>query len=135
MDFFYRSLYALQFGPWLATYDPANLLVLPFKWAVANEADTLRLVSNLLETVAAAPLNISAPSDDKPVNERSHLSTDEAFSSETRDWLRSTYFEPDTTSLASLIADATGKGLVLGGSHKGTCDTVDVCYHHLVSSW
>eukprot|EP00966_Prymnesium_polylepis_P259843 6002680-Prymnesium_polylepis.1 len=99
MDFFYRSLYALQFGPWLATYDPANLLVLPFKWAVANEADTLRLVSNLLETVAAAPLNISAPSDDKPVNERSHLSTDEAFSSETRDWLRSTYFEPDTTSL------------------------------------
>ena len=135
LDFFYRSLYALQFGPWLAAYDPKNVLVLPFKWSVANEGATLHLVSGLLQTVSGTPLSISAPTDNKPVNERSHLATDEALNSETRDWLRTTYFEPDTTSLASMIADATGKGLVLGGAQAGVCDTTDVCYHHLVSSW
>eukprot|EP00966_Prymnesium_polylepis_P147592 3409602-Prymnesium_polylepis.1 len=84
LDSFYRSLYALQYGQWLKTFDPKQLLVLPFNWAIANEGSTLELVSGFMHSVSDEALNISAPTDNAPVNERAHPTTDEAIDSVTQ---------------------------------------------------
>lgn len=129
-DCFYRSLYAVQLQPWLSSFDPKQLLVLPFGWAMANQVGSVSLMMSLLGTTGSSLTSARVES-----NEGHELSADEVLSNRTQQYFRSTFFAPDTIVLSGLLAKATQHGLVVGSDSDRRCVTAQGCYDVLTGSW
>jgi len=133
-DFFYRSLSALQLKPWLDEFASGQFLLLPFGWAMSQQADALRLIGALVEPVVGSlGANLSqAQQAGVQANNDSYPAINTTLDAATQAALRERYFEPDTRVLSALIAS---RGLTLGGAAEQACATEAACYQALTGLW
>ena len=145
LDRWVRSVYALNWRPWLAQFHPSQFVALPMRWALEDVGRATQLVAeragvalrrqaHILGT-GARYVGIVGGGD--RLNPLAHPTLEEegGADAQTREglrWLAATYFAPDTEALAQLFARAMVQGLVLGGMREGNSSDVS---RHLNATW
>ena len=129
LDAWVRSMYALNWRPWLQQFHPSQFVALPMRWALEDVGRATQLVtkrfgvalhrqSHILGSDARG-VGIAGKGD--RLNPQAHPSVAEdseadAQNREDLHWLATTFFAPDTSELARAFARAMPHGLVLGGA-------------------
>lgn len=142
LDHWVRSMYALNWRPWLAQFDPAQFVALPMKWALADVGRATQLVAERFgvalhrqpHIMGVGQRDATALADRLNPNKHPTMEEDSADEQNLADlrWLGTTFFEPDVAVLAGTFSRAMPKGLVLGGANGSSVGNV---LRHLKSSW
>lgn len=140
LDPWVRSMYALNWRPWLAQFRPSQFVALPMRWALADVGRATQLVAERFGVAlhrqahilgnGARRVGISGESD--RLNPHAHPTITEdgeadAHNLEDMRWLATTFFVPDTRALARMFARAVPDGLTLGGARGSSEDDVLRC--------
>ena len=136
-DRWYRSMYSLNWHPWLDQFDPAQFVALPMRWALADLGRAVGLVASRFGVPLWPQAHIRGGSRNNAsdvLNRNAHAAaepdSDEALLY--MQWLVDTFFAPDAVELSHMFARAIPKGLTLGGSGAGDWESVR---QHLQQSW
>ena len=145
LDAWARSMYALNWRPWLAQFHPSQFVALPMRWALEDVGRATQLVAERFgvalhrqaHILGNGARHVGVPGEGDRLNTHAHPSVAEdsaadAQSRESLRWLATTFFAPDTRELARAFARAMPHGLVLGGARGGSEDDVLRC---LNESW
>lgn len=139
-DAWARSMYALNWAPWLAQFRPSQFVALPMRWALADVGRATQLVAERFGVAlrrqphilgnGARSVGIAGEGDWLNPQKHPTLAEDGEADAQAREnlrWLATTFFAPDTRALASLFATAMLGGLVLGGAGGTSEDDVLRC--------
>ena len=145
LDRWVRSVYALNWRPWLAQFHPSQFVALPMRWALEDVGRATQLVAERAGVVlrrqahilgtGARHVGIAGGGD--RLNPLAHPTLEQEGDTDAQTraglrWLATTYFAPDTEALAQLLARAMAQGLVLGGMREGSSSDVS---RHLNATW
>jgi hypothetical protein len=116
VDYWFRSLYALQLRPWLedAPYQSSQFVVLPMHWAMGHTLEAVELLGTQFPTLT---LNLSAVPAETP-HDLGHSyvpALEDDLEQDTRDRLNTRHFHPDMDVLVTLLETSMSRGLRLGG--------------------
>ncbi len=137
LDHWYRSMYSLNWRPWLDQFEPARFVALPMRWALADLGRAVGLVASRAGVPLRAQAHIrgGARNNASDVLNRNAHAAAEADSVEAAhhmQWLVDAFFAPDTAELARMLARAMPRGLALGGGVAADRESV---HQHLQQSW
>ena len=120
-----------------------QFVALPMKWALADLGRATQLVASQFGVALAPQPHIrsngprhAVPGDTLNANRHPSMEHDGAAEAADFDWLRTTFFEPDTAELARLFSRAMAvwpAGLALGGATAGSDEAAVL--QHLRDSW
>ncbi len=145
LDAWVRSMYALNWRPWLEQFHPSQFVALPMRWALEDVGRATQLVAERFGVAlrrqphilgnGSKYVGISGEGD--RLNTHAHPTVAEdseadALNREGLRWLVETFFAPDTRELARAFSNAIPDGLVLGGARGSSEDDVLRC---LNESW
>lgn len=145
LDRWVRSMYALNWRPWLHQFHPSQFVALPMRWALEDVGRATQLVAERFGVALRRQAHILgtgaryvgiAGSGDR-LNPLAHPTLEEEgdADAQTREglrWLAATHFAPDAEALAQLFARAMAHGLVLGGIRGRSSSDV---LRHLNATW
>ena len=137
LDHWYRSMYSLNWRPWLDQFEPAQFVALPMRWALADLGRAVGLVASRAGVPLRAQAHIrgGARNNASDVLNRNAHAAAETDSDESLlhfQWLVDAFFAPDTAELARMLARAMPRGLALGGGVAADRESV---HQHLQQSW
>ena len=141
-DCWARSMYSLNWRPWLEQFHPDQFVALPMKWALQDVGRATQLIANHFGIALRRQPHIMGTRrhEDRAdtLNPNRHPSMEEdaaeTTNQDTLRWLASTFFDPDTVELARMFSSAAIRGLVLGGAN-GTGLDQDNALRALHSGW
>ena len=116
LEHWYRSMYSLNWRPWLEQFEPAQFVALPMRWALADLGRAVELVSARFGLPLRPQAHIRSGAhivSNDVLNRNEYQSEDE--SDELMVWLADTFFKPDTVELANMFSRAMQRNLTLGG--------------------
>jgi hypothetical protein len=115
-DRWYRSMYSLNWRPWLDHFDPAQFVALPMRWALKNLSRSVGLVASRFGVPLRPQSHIrSGARDASDVLNKNSYALEDAFDKQML-WIVETFFAPDTIELSRMFARAIPRGLTLGGT-------------------
>lgn len=134
LDHWYRSMYSLNWRPWLDRFDPAQFVALPMRWALEDLGRAVGLVASRF----GVPLwpqqhirGLGGRSNASDVLNQNVYTPDDDFR-EIMFWLVDAFFAPDTVELSRMFARAIPKGLTLGGTSASEAIAIET---HLEMNW
>lgn len=146
LDRWVRSMYALNWQPWLAQFHPAQFVALPMRWALEDVGRVTQLVAERFgvalhrqsHILGAGARRVGIDGDGDRLNPRAHPTIEEDADAHAQNradlrWLATTYFAPDTQALAAMLARAMRHGLVLGGAQESSSE--DDVWRCLNETW
>lgn len=129
LDRWVRSMYALNWGPWLEQFHASQFVALPMRWALEDVGRATQLVAQRFgvalhrqaHILGNGSRRVGIAGEGDWLNPRAHptIEEDSDADAQTRaglQWLATTHFAPDTRALARTLARAMRHGLVLGGA-------------------
>ena len=134
LDHWYRSMYSLNWRPWLDRFGPAQFVALPMRWALEDLGRAVGLVASRFGVPLRPQQHIrglGARSDASDVlNPNVYTPDDDVH--EIMFWLVDIFFAPDTVELSRMFARAIPKGLTLGGTSASEAIAIET---HLEMNW
>ena len=140
LDAWARSMYALNWKPWLREFQASQFVALPMRWALEDVGRATQLVGERFGVAlrrqphilgnGARGVGISGEGDRLNPQEHPTLAEDSDADPQNREdlrWLASTFFAPDTRELARVFASTIPDGLTLGGARGSSEDDVLRC--------
>ena len=134
LDHWYRSMYSLNWRPWLDRFDPAQFVALPMRWALGDLGRAVGLVAARF----GVPLwpqqhirGLGSRSNASDVLNQNVYEPDDDFH-EIMFWLVDAFFAPDTVELSRMFARAIPEGLTLGGTSASEAIAIE---RHLEMNW
>ena len=135
LDAWVRSMYALNWAPWLREFVAAQFVALPMRWALADVGRATQLVAERFGVALRRQPHIlggRARGAGDRLNPHAHPTVAEDSEADPQNledlrWLATTFFEPDTRELARAFARAMPDGLTLGGAQGSSEDDVLRC--------
>ena len=128
-DHWYRSMYSLNWRPWLDRFEPAQFLALPMRWALEDLGRAVGLVASRFGVPPAAAAIQGGARNGSVLYNGTHRGTGDLLHQQ---WLIDTFFAPDTAELARMFARAIPRGLTLGGAIAADWESV---HQHLNQNW
>ena len=134
LDHWYRSMYSLNWRPWLDRFEPAQFVALPMRWALADLGRAVGLVASRFGVPLRPQPHIrgGTRNGSDVLNRNAHALAETGDSSLHLQWLIDTFFAPDTAELARMFARAIPRGLTLGGAIAADWESV---HQHLNQNW
>jgi len=117
LDHWYRSMYSLNWRPWLDQFEPAQFVALPMRWALADLGRAVNLVATRFGLPLRSQAHIRSGAryvSNDVLNRNEYQMKDDG--DELMLWLADTFFTPDTIELAHMFSRAMQRGLTLGGT-------------------
>ena len=136
-DHWYRSMYSLNWQPWLDRFGPAQFVALPMRWALADLGRAVGLVASRAGVPLRAQPHIRSGARNNTLdvlNRNAHAAAEPETGESLlhMQWLVDAFFAPDTAELARMLSRAIPSGLALGGS---AADDRESVRQHLQQSW
>lgn len=125
LDEFFRSMYSLNLKPWLEAFTPKQFMIVPMG-AYFKDIASRRDVIHDLHVEFGCTARPELVAEESRVNVISHPSVESDLGQELLDEINKQFFNPDTTDLAQMLADAIPQGLTLEGYHGSATDPVDI---------
>jgi len=145
LDAWVRSMYALNWQPWLEEFHPSQFVALPMRWALEDVGRATQLVAERFgvalrrqaHILGDGSKHVGISGEGDRLNPHAHPSVAEDSEADAQNredvrWLVETFFAPDTRELARAFSNAMPDGLVLGGARGSSVDDVLRC---LNESW
>jgi len=140
LDAWARSMYALNWKPWLWEFQASQFVALPMRWALEDVGRATRLVAERFGVAlhpqphilggGARGAGIAGEGDRLNPHAHPTVAEDSKADAQTREglrWLATTFFAPDTRELARMFASTIPDGLTLGGVRGSSEDDVLRC--------
>lgn len=140
LDAWVRSMYALNWRPWLQQFHPSQFVALPMRWALEDVGRATQLVADRFgvalrrqpHILGGGAKRVGVAGEGDRLNPHAHPTVAEdseadALNREGLRWLAATFFAPDTHELARAFARAIPNGLVLGGARGGSAEDALRC--------
>lgn len=126
LDAFTRSMYFLNFRPWLDQFQSRQFAVFPMKFALANVSRATSIVSRHFHVPLVEKPHIfnSNKTVKHKLNPNRYQAVEDANTSRGLEWLDSTYFAPDTRRLAHLFSTSMSNGMMLAGATSSSEDDI-----------
>lgn len=132
LDVYYRSLYAMNFEPWLRTFRPDQFFIVPMRTYFESSLDSRRDSIDNFAKKFNLPLNASNLQYPRYANTNDHAKASDALTPDQQAWF-SDRFKQDSAHLAEMLADTIPHGLVVSG-YKGPADASKVL-EYLSENW
>ena len=140
LDRWVRSMYALNWKPWLQQFHPAQFVALPMRWALEDVGRVTQLIAKRFNValrrqshiLGGGARSVGIAGEGDRLNARTHPTVAEDSDADPQNledmrWLAATYFVPDARELAQTFARAMSSGLVLGGARGSSENDVLRC--------
>jgi hypothetical protein len=140
LDAWARSVYALNWKPWLREFQASQFVALPMRWALADVGRATQLVAERFSVtlrrqshiLGGGARGVGITGEGDRLNPQAHPTIAEDGEADPQNledmrWLATTFFVPDTRELAQTFARAMSSGLVLGGARGSSEDDVLRC--------
>ena len=140
LDRWMRSMYALNWKPWLQQFHPAQFVALPMRWALEDVGRVTQLIAKRFgvalrrqsHILGSGARSVGIAGEGDRLNPRAHPTVEEDSDADPQNlegmrWLAATYFVPDARELAQTFSRAMRSGLVLGGSQGSSENDVLRC--------
>lgn len=125
LDTFTRTMYSLNWRPWLEQFEARQFVVFPMDYALQNVSRATSMVSTHFGVPLAKKAHIfNANKPVKTINPNRYQAVEDADTVRGLDWLQTTYFAPDTRHLARLFSAAMQRGFLLAGATSSDEDDV-----------
>lgn len=117
LDTFTRTMYFLNWRPWLEQFEAQQFVVFPMDYALQNVSRVTSMVSTHFGVPLTPKTHIfNANNTVTKINPNQYRTVEDVTTVRGLDWLQSTYFAPDTRNLARLFSGAIPKGFLLAGA-------------------
>ena len=140
LDRWVRSVYALNWRPWLAQFHPSQFVALPMRWALEDVGRVTQLIAKRFNValrrqshiLGGGARSVGIAGEGDRLNTRAHPTVAEDSDADPQNledmrWLAATFFVPDARELAQTFARAMSSGLVLGGARGSSENDVLRC--------
>lgn len=146
LDAWARSMYALNWKPWLREFQASQFVALPMRWALEDVGRATQLVVERFgvtlrrqpHILGSGARGVGIVGEGDRLNPQAHPTIAEDGEADPQNlegvrWLATTFFVPDTRELARVFASAIPDGLTLGGLRGAASE--DEVVRHLDATW
>ncbi len=143
LDPWVRSMYALNWKPWLQEFHASQFVALPMRWALEDVGRATQLVAERFgvalhrqpHILGNGSRHVGIAGEGDRLNPHAHptIAEDSEADPQIREdvrWLVETFFAPDTRELARMFACTRPDGLTLGGMQGISQDDVLRCLNN-----